>query len=94
VRVVGVDGTRGGWVAIALDDGRFAEDFVLPPIETDFDELGDSSSRLSSTSRASFIEDRVSSATSRSYEGRRKRSAARTGLLSRRKEFDAPHQAD
>jgi predicted RNase H-like nuclease len=40
VRVVGVDGTKGGWVAIALEEGRFAEDFLLRPIETDFDELG------------------------------------------------------
>jgi predicted RNase H-like nuclease len=40
VRVVGVDGTKGGWVAIALENGRFAADFVLRPIETDFAELG------------------------------------------------------
>lgn len=41
MRVVGVDGTSRGWVAIALDDGRFAEDYVLRPIETDFEELQD-----------------------------------------------------
>ena len=36
MRVVGVDGTKGGWVAIALEDGRFADDYVLRPIETAF----------------------------------------------------------
>ena len=36
-----MDGTRGGWVAVALDDGRFAEDYLLRPIETDFQELAD-----------------------------------------------------
>jgi hypothetical protein len=41
LRVVGIDGASGGWVAIALDDGRFAEDYVLRPIETDFEELQD-----------------------------------------------------
>jgi predicted RNase H-like nuclease len=39
MEVVGVDGTRGGWVAIALEDGRFARDFVLRPIEANFAEL-------------------------------------------------------
>jgi predicted RNase H-like nuclease len=41
VRVAGVDGTKGGWVAIVLDDGRFAGDRLLRPVETDFAELGD-----------------------------------------------------
>jgi predicted RNase H-like nuclease len=41
VKVVGVDGTRGGWIAIALDDGCFAGDYFLDPIETDFEELAD-----------------------------------------------------
>jgi predicted RNase H-like nuclease len=41
VRVVGVDGTKGGWVAIALEDGRFVEDFILRPLETRFHELVD-----------------------------------------------------
>jgi predicted RNase H-like nuclease len=41
VRVAGVDGTKGGWVAIVLEDGRFAEDHVLKPTDTDFGELGD-----------------------------------------------------
>ncbi len=41
MQVVGVDGTKGGWVAITLDEGRFASDFVLRPIETDFRELAD-----------------------------------------------------
>jgi predicted RNase H-like nuclease len=35
VHVVGIDGTKGGWVAVALDeDGRFAADFVLRPVES------------------------------------------------------------
>jgi predicted RNase H-like nuclease len=41
VRVAGVDGTKGGWVAIALEDGHFADDFLLRPVETDFAELSD-----------------------------------------------------
>ena len=41
MRVAGVDGTRGGWVAILLEDGRFAADLALTPIDTSFDELGD-----------------------------------------------------
>ena len=41
MRVVGVDSTKGGWIAVALEDGRFAEDYVLRPLETDFSELGD-----------------------------------------------------
>lgn len=41
MRVVGVDGTKGGWVAIALEDGRFVEDFILRPLETRFHELVD-----------------------------------------------------
>jgi predicted RNase H-like nuclease len=38
--IVGVDGTKGGWVAVTLENGRFASDHLLP-IETSFDELGD-----------------------------------------------------
>ncbi len=35
--VIGLDGTPGGWVAIALDDGgHFVGDFVIKGIETDF----------------------------------------------------------
>jgi predicted RNase H-like nuclease len=42
VHVVGIDGTKGGWVAVALDeDGRFAADFVLRPVESDFGELAE-----------------------------------------------------
>jgi predicted RNase H-like nuclease len=41
VRVAGVDGTKGGWVAILLDDGRFAGDRLLQPIETTWEELAD-----------------------------------------------------
>jgi predicted RNase H-like nuclease len=41
VRVAGVDGTKGGWVAIVLEEGRFAGDLLCRPIETDFAELAD-----------------------------------------------------
>lgn len=40
MRVAGVDGTKGGWVAIVVEDGAFAGDAVLRPVETDFAELG------------------------------------------------------
>jgi predicted RNase H-like nuclease len=36
MRVAGVDGTKGGWVAVELDDGRYAGAHVICPIETDF----------------------------------------------------------
>ena len=39
MRVAGVDGTKGGWVAIELEDGRFLADFIFRPIETTFEEL-------------------------------------------------------
>ncbi|MDQ3672723.1 MAG: DUF429 domain-containing protein [Actinomycetota bacterium] len=39
--MAGVDGTKGGWVAVVLEGGRFADDLVLRPIETSFDELAD-----------------------------------------------------
>jgi hypothetical protein len=32
VRVVGADGTEGGWVVIALRDGRFERDYLLTPM--------------------------------------------------------------
>ena len=41
VGVAGIDGTKGGWVAVILEDGRFVGDAVLRPVETDFRELGD-----------------------------------------------------
>ena len=41
MKVAGVDGTRGGWIAITLDDGGFVGDYVLRPIETDFEVLAD-----------------------------------------------------
>jgi predicted RNase H-like nuclease len=41
VQVTGVDGTKGGWVAIVLDDGRFARDYVLRPVESTFAELAE-----------------------------------------------------
>jgi predicted RNase H-like nuclease len=39
MRVAGVDGTKGGGVAIVLENGRFAGDYLLRPVETAFDEL-------------------------------------------------------
>lgn len=39
--MAGVDGTKGGWVAVVLEDGRFAGDHVLRPVKADFRELGD-----------------------------------------------------
>jgi predicted RNase H-like nuclease len=40
MEVVGVDGTRGGWVAVALDsDGQFASDHILSDVATDFAEF-------------------------------------------------------
>lgn len=36
-----MDGTKGGWLAITLNDGRFSGDYVLRPVETGFEELGD-----------------------------------------------------
>ena len=41
MRVAGVDGTRGGWVAVVLDDGRFAVDHLVQPVEASFEELAD-----------------------------------------------------
>ncbi|MGH3030482.1 MAG: DUF429 domain-containing protein [Gaiellaceae bacterium] len=41
MRVAGADGTKGGWVAVALDDGRFAADHVVKPVEATFEELAD-----------------------------------------------------
>ena len=39
MRVAGVDGTKGGWVAIVLEDGRFSSDLLLRPLTTTFEEL-------------------------------------------------------
>ncbi|MGH3005460.1 MAG: DUF429 domain-containing protein [Gaiellaceae bacterium] len=41
MRVGGVDGTRGGWVAVVLDDGRFAADHLVQEVEATFEELAD-----------------------------------------------------
>jgi predicted RNase H-like nuclease len=41
VRVAGVDGTKGGWIAIVLDDGRFAADHLVREVEATFGELAD-----------------------------------------------------
>jgi predicted RNase H-like nuclease len=35
-----VDGTKSGWVAVTVENGRFASDHVLQ-VETSFEELGD-----------------------------------------------------
>jgi predicted RNase H-like nuclease len=40
VKVVGVDGTKGGWVGIELEDGLFSRDYLLP-VDTDFGALRD-----------------------------------------------------
>jgi predicted RNase H-like nuclease len=41
VRVAGVDGTKAGWLAIILEDGRFSSDRLIRQIESDFSELRD-----------------------------------------------------
>jgi predicted RNase H-like nuclease len=41
VRVAGIDGTKGGWVAVVLADGAFAGDHLIRPVETTFAELVD-----------------------------------------------------
>jgi predicted RNase H-like nuclease len=41
VRVAGIDGTKGGWVAVVLEDRAFAGDQLIRPVETTFAELGD-----------------------------------------------------
>jgi predicted RNase H-like nuclease len=41
VRVAGIDGTKGGWVAVVLEDGVFAEDRLIQPVESTFAELSD-----------------------------------------------------
>jgi predicted RNase H-like nuclease len=41
VPVAGIDGTKGGWVAIVLEAGRFVRDVLCRPVETDFGTLGD-----------------------------------------------------
>ena len=38
--VAGVDGTKGGWVAVVLDgDGHYVSDHLIRPVETRFAEL-------------------------------------------------------
>jgi predicted RNase H-like nuclease len=41
VRVAGIDGTKGGWVAVVLEDGAFAGDHLIRSVETTFAELAD-----------------------------------------------------
>ena len=40
MRVVGIDGTKGGWVAVELADGHFTRDYLLRPATSDLRELG------------------------------------------------------
>jgi len=40
VRVAGLDGTKGGWATIILEEGLFSDDRLLP-VETRFDELSE-----------------------------------------------------
>ncbi len=39
--VAGIDGTKGGWVVVLLEDGAFAADLIVHPIESSFDALRD-----------------------------------------------------
>lgn len=39
MHVAGVDGTKGGWIAVELADGRFSAARLLSPVGTRFDEL-------------------------------------------------------
>jgi predicted RNase H-like nuclease len=39
MRVAGLDGTKGGWVAIELNEGSFERDRLIQPIESDLGEL-------------------------------------------------------
>ncbi len=39
MKVAGIDGTAGGWVAIMLENGQFEADHILVPVETDFHEV-------------------------------------------------------
>jgi predicted RNase H-like nuclease len=43
VRAAGIDGTKDGWVALLLENGRVVADSVLSPIETDFAQLAEAS---------------------------------------------------
>ena len=41
MHVVGMDGTKGGWVAVVLDvDGQVVGDAVVRPVESTFEEFG------------------------------------------------------
>jgi predicted RNase H-like nuclease len=39
MQVAGIDGTKGGWVVVALEDGAFDLDLMIEPIETRFEAL-------------------------------------------------------
>src|SRR5688500_14948156 len=41
MRVAGVDGTKGGWVAVVLEGGRYSSARLIPSVTSTFDELGD-----------------------------------------------------
>ena len=42
MRVAAIDGTKGGWVAVVLEDGRFSRDRLITPIKSSFGELAGS----------------------------------------------------
>jgi predicted RNase H-like nuclease len=39
--VAGVDGTKGGWVAVVLEEGRVQRTMLIEPIASDFRGLAD-----------------------------------------------------
>jgi predicted RNase H-like nuclease len=41
MRVVGIDGTKGGWVAVVLENGAFIGDVLVPSIQSRFEEFAD-----------------------------------------------------
>jgi predicted RNase H-like nuclease len=41
--VAGVDGTKGGWVGVVLNEGRFERTTLARPVASDFAELGEAS---------------------------------------------------
>jgi predicted RNase H-like nuclease len=41
MRVAGVDGTKGGWVAVVLDDGKFVRDVAIRDVKSEFADLAD-----------------------------------------------------
>jgi predicted RNase H-like nuclease len=41
MRVVGVDGTKGGWAAVVLEDGAFSSDVLVPFVQSRFEDFAD-----------------------------------------------------